>query len=113
MKFLNNNKQADLFNNNTICIQLQNCYIIYFEKNKKLQKETKYKTKIYTKINTKTSYKNVQNNIDKNVTSKNQHNINRYLFEQANTKIDNKCRIAHREYCYNKNNAIYSRQFDF
>ncbi len=70
LKSLNNNKQANLFNNNAIRTQLRNRHIVYFKTNKKLQKKIKCKTKIYTRKSAKTSYKNVQNNVDKNVTSK-------------------------------------------
>ena len=59
LKFLNNNKQANLLNNNATCAQLRSCCIIYFEKNKKVQKEIKCKTKIYTRKNIKTNYKNI------------------------------------------------------
>ncbi len=112
MRFLNNSKQANLFNNNIISAQLQDCYIIYFEKNEKLQKKIEYKIKIYTRKSAKTSYKNIQNNIDKNITSKNQYNVNKYLFKQINTKIDNKYKVAYCKRCYNKSDTIYLQQFN-
>jgi len=113
LKSLNNNKQIDLLNNNTTCTQLRNCYIIYVKRNKKLQKEIKRKTKIYTRKSVKTNYKSIQSNVDKDVTTENQPKINKYLFEQINTKIDNKYKIAHRKRYYNKNDATYLQQLDF
>ena len=59
LKFLNNSKQANLFDNSAIYTQLQNRCIIYFEKNKKLQKKVEYKIKIYTRKNIKINYKNI------------------------------------------------------
>ncbi len=80
---------------------------MYFERNKRLQKEIKCKTKIYTRKSVKTNYKNIQNNIGKNITNKDQFNVNRYLFEQIDIKIDNKYKVAHRKRCYSEDNAIY------
>jgi len=109
LKLLNNNKQTNLFNDNAICAQLRNYYIIYFERNKRLQKESKYKVEIYTRKSVKTNYENIQNNIDKNFISKNQYSVDKYLFKQIDIKIDNKYKVAHCKYNYNKNNTIYLR----
>ncbi len=113
LKSLNNSKQIDLLNNNAICTQLQDCYIVYFERNKELQKRAKYKIEIYTRKNVKINYENIQNNIDKSFTSRDWYNVDKYLFEQINVKINNKYKIAHCKRDYNKNNTTYLRQFNF
>jgi len=112
LKFLNNSKQANLFSNNTIRAQLQSRYITHFKRDKRLQKEIKYKIEIYTRKYVKINYKDIQNNIDKNVTSRNQHNVNRYLSKQANTKIDNKYKVAYCKRCYSEDNTMYLQQLD-
>jgi len=74
-----------------------------------LQKRIKYKVKIYIRKSVETNYKNIQDNIDQSFTSRNQYNVDRYLFEQTNIKIDNKYKIAYCKYNYNKDNTTYSQ----
>ncbi len=47
-----------------------------------------------------------------NFTNKNQYSVDKYLFKQANIKIDNKYKIAYCKHYYNKDNIICLQQFD-
>jgi len=66
LRSLNNNKQANLFNNSAIRTQPRNRCIIYFKRDKKLQKETKCKIEMHTRKTVEIDYESIQDNINKN-----------------------------------------------
>jgi len=53
------------------------------------------------------------NNINEDFTNKDKYNINKYLFTQVNTKINNKYKFTKVEQSYCNNNASNLQQFNF
>jgi len=52
-------------------------------------------------------------NINKDFTNKDKHSVDKYLFTQINTKINNKYKFTRVKQSYRDNNALNSQQFNF
>ena len=86
--------------------------MIYITKNKRSLKESKHQAEISVRKSIVTDHQCLSCNINRDSTDKNKHDVNKYSFMKADTKIDNKHELSKIRWSYQDDNASNLQQLD-